>query len=72
MSIYQVVRSSVLPAPGDLLRLLGPGLLAVRFGVAERLYDDFSTLHSGETTCSGSAPHLLIIFYKQCLKTELM
>lgn len=42
------VPSCVLPAPGDLLRRAG--LLADRFGVAERLWDDFSALHSGETT----------------------
>ena len=34
------------PAPGDLLRREGPGLLADRFGVAERPCDDFITLHS--------------------------
>lgn len=58
-------QSHVLPAPGDLLRREGPGLLAVRLGVAERLYDDFSTLHSGETTCSGSLLHLLTFLYQQ-------
>ncbi len=46
-------QSCVLPAPGDLLRRAAPGLLAVRFGVAERLWDDFSTLHSGEATHKG-------------------
>lgn len=47
----------LLPAPGDLLRRETPGLLAVRFGVAERLYDDFSTLHSGKTTQLKSPQH---------------
>lgn len=42
------VQSCVLPAPGDLLRRAG--LLADRLGVVERLWDDFSALHSGETT----------------------
>lgn len=57
--------SCVLPAPGDLLRREGPGLLAVRFGVAERLWDDFSTLHSGETTRSGSPSYALTFLYQQ-------
>lgn len=57
------VQSCVVPPPGDLLRLEVPGLLAVRCGVAERLYDDFNTLHSGETTRSGSPLHILI-FHK--------
>lgn len=42
------VRPRVLPAPGDLLRREDPGLFAVLLGVAERLWLDFSTLHSGE------------------------
>lgn len=41
------VRPRVLPAPGDLLRRDDPGLFAVLLGVAERLWLDFSTLHSG-------------------------
>ena len=40
-------QSYVSPAPGDLLRREGPGLLAVLFGVAGRQCDVFSTLHSG-------------------------
>lgn len=43
------VRPRVLPAPGDLLRRDDPGLFAVLLGVAERLWLDFTTLHSGET-----------------------
>lgn len=59
----------VIPAPGDLLRREGPGLL-VLFGVAERLYDDFSTLHSGETTQLES---LTFLYQQTCLlKKESM
>lgn len=66
MCMYVCVR----PAPGDLLRREGPGLLAVRFGAAERLYDDFSTLHSGDTTHSGSTSHILTFPYQQTLLQE--
>lgn len=43
------VRPRVLPAPGDLLRRDDAGLFAVLWGVAARLWFDFSTRHSGET-----------------------
>lgn len=45
--------------PGDLLRRDSPELL-VRLGVAERLWDDFRTLHSGEATHSHSLLMLLL------------
>lgn len=59
------VQSSVLPAPGDLLRRDGPGLFPVRFVEAERRWVDFSTLHSGETTHSGSPLNALPFLYQQ-------
>lgn len=61
---------SVLPAPGDLLQREGPGLLFVLFGVTERLYDDFSTLHSEEiTTQSGSVFLSFFLFFKVTLRS---
>lgn len=59
------MQSSVLPAPGDLLRREGPGLFPVRFVEAERRWVDFSTLHSGETTHSGSPLNALPFLYQQ-------
>lgn len=55
----------VLPAPGDLLRREGPGLFPVRFVEAERLWVDFSTLHSGKTTHSGSLLNALTFLSQQ-------
>lgn len=59
------VQSFVLPAPGDLLRREGPGLFPVRFVEAERLWADFSTLHSVETTHAGSPLNALTFLHQQ-------